>query len=128
MGKSYLARCKKCDYKFRVRSGGGFVFHLLHCDRCGRERSISFDEIGEAHLKYLKGLEGPYAIATSAHDRYVRENYPGDPISEAEYRKVVEEIAGQCECGGRFRFDAPARCPRCKSDDIEAIGEVLMYD
>jgi len=51
MGMSYLARCKKCDCKFRLRSGGG-----------------------------------------------------------------------------RFKFDAPARCPRCKSDDIEAVGQVIMYD
>lgn len=103
MGSEFEAVCKKCGHRFSVRSGGGFFFHLLHCDSCGRDKSVSFDEIGEAHLKYLKGLKGPYCVASSEHDRKVREAYPGEPISEAEYQEEVETIAGRCKCGGSYR-------------------------
>ena len=113
-----------------VSQGGGFCFHLLHCDQCGKEKSIGFDELGEVHLRYLKGLSGPYSIATRDHDKEVQERYPGEPLSEAEYDLKVEEVAGKCKCGGRFSFDAPARCPLCKSDDYREDPEVceLLYD
>jgi len=130
MGREYGVICRKCGQKFSVSEGGGFVFHLLHCDRCGRERSISFEDIGEPHLRYLKGLPGPYAIATSDHDENVRENYPGEPISEEEYHAAVEKLAGKCRCGGEFRFGAPPRCPECGSADLEedTDGEEVCYD
>jgi len=69
------------------------VFHLLHCDRCGKDKSLSFDEIGEPHLAYLKGLPGPYAMATAGHDQEVKDNYPGEPLSEDEYHEAVERAA-----------------------------------
>lgn len=113
MGHTYRAFCRKCRSSFEVNEGGGFFFHLLRCDTCGAEKSIGFDEIGEPHLRYLKGLEGPYCVASSDHDRHVRENYPGEPMSEEEYHAAVEELCGTCECGGRFRFDGLPRCPKC---------------
>lgn len=129
MGTEYSAKCKQCGCKFTVSEGGGFFFHLLHCDTCGIDKSISFEELGELHLRYLKGLTGPYCIASSAHDKAVREHYPGEPISEEEYHGKIQEILGQCECGGHFRFNAPARCPQCRSDDIEDTGEMMvLYD
>ena len=88
-----------------------------------------FDEIGEAHLQYLKGLKGPYCVASSEHDNNVRENYTGDSISEEEYHESIERIASQCKCGGHYRFNAPARCPKCKSDDLEETdGMFICYD
>jgi hypothetical protein len=36
-----------------------------------------------------------------------------------EYRQEVEAIVGSCPCGGRFRFNAPVRCPKCRSTDFE---------
>jgi hypothetical protein len=35
MGTEHGAKCKKCGHSFGVSEGGGFVFHMLHCDRCG---------------------------------------------------------------------------------------------
>ncbi len=129
MGSEYPAECRKCGHEFRVSSGGGFIFHLLHCDTCGKNMEILFEEIGEDHLRYLKGLEGPYSIATAEHDKAVRDNYPGDPITSEEYHKAVEKLAGKCKCGGHYRFDAGARCPKCKSDDFDEIdGEGVYYD
>ena len=104
--------------------------HLLHCDTCGAEKGIDFDEIGEPHLRYLKGLKVPYCMASAEHDRHVRETYQGEPMTEEEYHVAVEELCGRCDCGGQFRLDAPARCPRCRSADyrLDPKGEFIYYD
>jgi len=129
MGHAYQAKCKKCGHEFNVEEGGGFLFHLLRCDKCGKTKSINFDELGESHSKYIKGLIVPYSVATSKQDKYIQENYPGESISEEEYHSEVEKIAGKCKCGGQFTFEAPPRCPKCKSMDIEDTGKVVMlYD
>lgn len=115
MGHTYRTVCRKCRSSFKVKEGGGFFFHLLHCDSCGAEKSIGFDEIGEPHLRYLKGLKVPYCMASAEHDRQVRQKYPGEPMTEEEYHAAVEQICGSCDCGGQFRLDAPPRCPRCRT-------------
>ncbi|MFH1551031.1 MAG: hypothetical protein ABIH04_10790 [Planctomycetota bacterium] len=129
MGTEYRAKCRKCGRNFTVRTGGGFVFELLHCDRCGKERSITFEEIGEPHFRYARGLEetGCAVVHSKGYDEYVRKHHPVAPLSEEEYEKAVEKIAGRCRCGGRFRFDVPHRCPKCGSGDVEFIS-VAHYD
>ena len=130
MGQAISVICKKCGHKFESSTGGGFVFHLLNCDSCSRTKSISFDEIGEPHLQYLKGLKVPYCVATSEHDKHVQENYKGKALSEKEYYLVVEALAGNCRCGGSFTFKAKPRCPKCKSLKFKADkhGMVTYYD
>lgn len=128
MGEAYLARCKKCGFEFSVRTGAGFHFHLLTCDKCAKTKSISFDKIGEPHLRFIKGLRGPYCMATADSDRKIQENYPGEPLTESEYRAMVEKMAKKCRCGGKFKFDAPPRCPKCRSTRIEKKEEVCTYD
>jgi hypothetical protein len=126
MGHTFKATCNDCQLEFEGSEGGGFFFHLLRCDRCGEEKSIGFDEIGEPHLQYLKGLPGPYCVASASADEFVRESYPGEPLAEEEYHQTVERLAGKCPCEGQFRFEAPIRCPRCSSIRIEH-GEVHIY-
>ena len=118
MGQTYGAICNACGHHFEAHDGGGFFFHMLHCDTCGKEKSISFDKLGDAHLRYLKGLEGPYSETTRSFDQSVQKHYPDPPLTEEEYRAIVEEIAGDHSCGGHFCFDAPTRCPKCRSTDI----------
>ena len=129
MGEEYLAKCNKCGFKFNVREGGGFIFHLLRCDTCGKEKSIRFREIGELHRQFIKGLDRPYSAFSSEHDLDIQENYPGLPITEEEYYAKVEEIVGDCECGGKYKFNALPRCPECKSLELEDTGEIsICYD
>jgi predicted Zn-ribbon and HTH transcriptional regulator len=128
MGETYLAKCKKCGFEFSVSEGGGFRFHLLRCDKCGKTRSIDFDKIGEPHLGFIKGLDGPYCMATADSDRNIQKNYLGEPLTESEYRATVEKMVGKCRCGGKYRFAAPPRCPKCRSPRIEKKEEVLTYD
>jgi hypothetical protein len=81
-------------------------------------------------LRYIKGLPGPYCVVSSGFDKYVQENYPGEPMSEEEYHAAVEQIAGSCGCGGSYKFRAPPRCPKCKSTELEEYdaGPYIMYD
>jgi len=128
MGQKYFATCNSCGTKFAMNIGGGFIFHLLHCNLCGEEKEIGFDELGEIHLRYIKGLDVPYCIATSESDAHIQKYYPGKPLSDAEYHSMVEEYAGKCNCGGMYKFEAKPRCPSCKSADY-TMGECeVFYD
>ena len=127
MGATFQVECKKCGCTFHADEGGGFVFHMLHCDACGKSKSVTFESLGELHLRYLKSFKGPYCIATREQDEYVQEHYEGEPLSEAEYHAQIEEKQKPCKCGGRFTFKAIARCPQCRSTDYEG-PVVAMYD
>jgi Zn finger protein HypA/HybF involved in hydrogenase expression len=129
MGERFRAKCLDCGDTFTMNQGGGFFFHLLGCEKCGRTKTIGFEELGEVHDRYLKGLPCPYCRASSEHDRYVREHVDVEPMSEDEYHREVEKIVGKCKCGGQYVFDAPSRCPKCRSTNFKRSGNVvMMYD
>ncbi len=128
MGHQVEAKCRKCGDTFTIDHGGGFVFHLVRCKKCGKTKSMGFDELGEFHLRYLKGLSGPYCVATSEHDKYVREHAQVEPISEDAYHKGIEAVAGTCMCGGKYSLNARPRCPKCRSMRIDESGPTVMYD
>lgn len=128
MGVEVAAKCLACGEEFTVGHGGGFFFHLLRCDRCGETRSVSFEELGVIHIRYLKGLAGPYCVASMEHDQWVRENAQVEQLSEEEYYRSVEALAGTCPCGGKYTLSAPPRCPECRSTRIEEGESVRFYD
>jgi len=47
VGRSVESKCLDCGKSFTASYGGGFTFHLLHCDKCGKEKSIGFDKIDQ---------------------------------------------------------------------------------
>src|SRR5262249_28098274 len=51
------------------------------------------------------------------------DTYPPD-----EYYRRIEEVAVTCHCGGRFTFDAPLRCPKCGSTEIERGEDEVLND
>jgi hypothetical protein len=128
MGHQVQAKCLDCGCAFTVCEGGGFSFHLLRCDRCGGTKAVGFAELGELHVRYVKGLRGPYCLASAERDREIQEHAPVEPISQDEYHKGVEAFAGVCKCGGRYAFAAPVRCPQCRSARIEQGRPTIMYD
>ena len=132
MGSATGYICRTCEAHFTARDGGGFMFDLLHCDACGATRSVSHQELGDIHLGFVKGLPGPYAVARAAMDRRIQATYPGKSLTRDEYHAAAEATLEPCACGGRFRYDAPARCPGCRSTDdqwdADPEARTMHYD
>jgi hypothetical protein len=132
MGQMSSWICRTCGTHITVRQGGGFFFDLLHCERCGADRSVAHEEMGDTHLRFVKGLPGPYAVVRSKFDRAIQRDYPGEPLSPAEYHEAVEASLEPCSCGGRFRYDAPERCRVCGSTsdawERDPDGISMFYD
>jgi hypothetical protein len=132
MGSASGFICRLCGTAFLVHSGGGFFFDLLHCDTCGRSRSVSHRDLGDVHLEFVKGLGRPYAIARMDMDRRIQKEYEGEPIGRDEYHLLAEASLEPCECGGPFRYDANPRCPTCRSTsgdwEDDARAGAVLYD
>jgi len=124
MGSEVEAKCLDCGKTFTVEHGGGFFFHLVRCDKCGKTKSIGFDELGERHLRYLEGLPG----ASSERDQNTQKHGRVEPLSEEEYHRGIDAIAGKCRCRGKYSLDAKPRCPKCRSTRIEEGETTTMYD
>jgi hypothetical protein len=107
--------CLDCGDHFTVASGGGFFFDLLHCDACGAGRSISHEDLGDIHLGFVKGLPVPYAVARMRLDQQIKATFQGPVLTRDEYHAAAEATLDRCSCGGRFTYDAPPRCPSCRS-------------
>ena len=128
MGHTVEAICMDCDATTTVEHGGGFTFHLLRCNQCGENKTIDFDELGELHIRYLRGLSVPYCMATAEHDKYIQEHVQVEPISEEKYHSGVADLAGKCTCGGKYTFAAPPRCSKCHSTQLEEGEPDMFYD
>ena len=90
-----------------------------------RLKVLKKTSLGNIHLRYLKGLPGPYSVATADYDREAQRNYPGEALSREDYESKVEEFAGKCGCGRQYKFNALPRCPKCKSSDLK-MGKALV--
>ncbi len=132
MGTATGHVCKACRTKFRADDGGGFFFDLLHCRICGAAKSVAHSDLGDIHLRFVKGLGRPYAVAREEMDRRIQAEYPGEPLSRRGYRAAAEATLAACPCGGRFSYHAPARCPGCRSTNemwaTDRNASTLHYD
>jgi hypothetical protein len=132
MGNATGQICRVCATAFRLRQGGGFFFDLLQCDGCGGTQSVAHEDLGDIHLRFVKGLGHPHAVARAEMDRRIQSEYPGEPLSRDKYHAAAEATLDPCPCGGRFRYDAPARCPTCGSTselwDRDPTAPSMHYD
>jgi DNA-directed RNA polymerase subunit M/transcription elongation factor TFIIS len=67
---------------------------------------------------------GPSKISQVLHcDRCGKEHWISliDHGLSYDDEKKVEQLAGVCKCGGKFKVNAFVRCPRCKSTEGEEI-------
>ncbi len=111
MGRSYQVACKECGHRCEINVGGGITFQLLHCTRCGKEKSVAYNQIRI-------------------------DNYRGERMSVEAYKRRVrneerrfQRVAGSCRCGGSFTVRANPRCPKCRSTRLEDTGEgAVLYD
>jgi len=122
--------CKQCGKVTNISKGGGFSFHLLRCNECGKTKSVNFQKIDKLHQQYIKGLPSVYCVASTEHDTRVQSNPDIEEISEDNYHKQIEIMLEKCKCGGSFKFDAPPRCKKCRSTDLETLenGDIILYD
>lgn len=51
MGNKTKDKCLDCGRTFTVDHGGGFFFHLIRCDRCGKTKAIDFSDLGNRHIE-----------------------------------------------------------------------------
>ncbi len=61
MGESHMVVCSGCGHHFRMTSGPGMKFLVLHCDKCGRDKGIGFDAFGATLEQTTEGV-GPYNL------------------------------------------------------------------
>lgn len=128
MGQMIQAKCRECREEFQVSQGGGFTFHVVRCDKCGKPKSIAFDELGELHICFLKGLKVPYSMATAELDELARKLPSGPAITEEEYKVGIDSVAGYCNCGGKYTLSAPPRCPKCGSTGFSEGNLMVCFD
>ncbi len=41
MGAIYRVVCQQCGRDFEIEDGGGFRYAVLHCEQCGRKRTVA---------------------------------------------------------------------------------------
>ncbi len=111
MGSETGQICRDCGHRFRSMDGPGMLFAVLRCETCGAEVSVSMEEAGE-RFDY-----------DGERDALFDRGYPGSMMDIATRKHSAE-------CSGRCTFDAPVRCPACKSTRLEFDREAdrIMYD
>jgi hypothetical protein len=55
--------------------------------------------------------------------RLVTPEQLGDDPGHTPRERQVTVLAGPCSCGRRFTLEAPLRCPRCRSSEIDVEHE-----
>jgi len=73
----------------------------------GRQRLGGLSKQGNPLLRFLWGEAGKLAIEKA--------EAAGDKEWSGRLYLLVENKLANCECGGRFKYDAPRRCLRCFS-------------
>ena len=109
MGYSYEAICQDCGEKLRVNDGPGMFAHNRHCDRCGKSKFSGFEELDK--------------LLGQGHN-------PSRAYDDVGYQAKLEQLVKPCRCKGRFRFEAPPRCPHCRGTSFtrDPNGHDMLYD
>lgn len=111
MGAMQGVICAQCGHRHEILIGPGMTFLLLHCEVCGRPKSVARSDV-QAAPDTASGEE------------------PGLVMCLESNSQRIAAIAGRCDCGGSFSLDAPPRCPRCRSTEYRSDpdGMELLYD
>ena len=106
--KRNIVRCPSCGEAFSVKQwwrwgvGNDDVF-FLYCD--SDSSLVLFD--AEELPRELKELS-PFNL-------------------DDDGKRSIEENLKPCPCGGRFRFDTPLLCPKCKSAISKGYPKAVYY-
>ena len=127
MGYMTETKCNDCGEVFDESYGGGFNWDQLRCTNCGKTKDVHHFETPELWEKFIRTLDFLRDIQIDNQSKEL--DYLFDLLI-AERQRRVEEFAGKCDCGGKYTFDAPPRCPKCGSTNVkeEENGPTLCYD
>jgi len=104
MGQMVNPKCRACGHEWAGELlGGTMLMGVYRCTKCPETREVTIVELSAAGLD-----DAPWSL----------------PARKADH------VLGRCACGGRFRYDAPVRCPECHSDDVDVEGDsgVILVD
>ena len=95
------AHCQEYGTRFHVVEGGSMSLVRLRCNTCGEDWTMSVDKLDKIRAR-----------------------------TNLEPWQFLEQIAGNCECGGHFRKDAKQRCPQCNSLNYEIAPDsnMILFD
>ncbi|HEX8963688.1 MAG TPA: hypothetical protein VF801_11860 [Rhodocyclaceae bacterium] len=98
--------------------------HVIQCEACGEDIAGQIHHLGLAGMDALYCSSCPRVLLVKANllDRFrivrppLGKDYPGfQPYLRhlLPFYEKVEDLFLPCECGGRFGFMNPPRCPKC---------------
>lgn len=96
---------------------------IIECQKCGQKlhwlwHSPMYDETFFYCTQCPKRVEVGHYDAVALKLRKLameKAQADGEKKWSHHYYSLVEEKLANCECGGRFKYDAPRRCLRCFS-------------
>jgi predicted Zn-ribbon and HTH transcriptional regulator len=96
--------CRACGHRWdNELIGGTMLVGVYRCDRCGKGDGVGIEDLQRAGLYPLRS---PWNLN----------------------RRDARKVLGLCTCGGAFAADAPVRCPKCGSDEVDVGGPTMMVD
>jgi hypothetical protein len=124
MAWMWRAICNRCETRFDAAWGHTRRGFCLRCAECGRPLGVPKDEVEEppgsnVQLSQLVAeVEATPKPPKRSLGELVEELVARGPSPEwIAWQQRVEATPPACACGGRYRFDAPSRCPQCRSAD-----------
>ena len=106
MGESHMVVCSDCGHRFRMTSGPGMKFLVLHCDKCGCDKGIGFDAFGTSLEQTSDGV-GPYNL-----ERARDMDWPaGSGPSGLRYANTWRRSQGRALVAGPLPWTLPPAAP-----------------
>jgi hypothetical protein len=105
MGKMLDVSCKHCGTVTEQIDGALMSGFNPRCVECGATRFVSLADICATD---------PPSLEPSSNEAW-----------QLRYDRIPD-LAGMCDCGGRFAEDAPIRCLQCRSQDVETMVTAMV--
>ena len=111
MSRSRPFTCPTCGERFPVYTVGGMAgLTALPCDSCAEVIwVVPPDKLLAWPYRVL--LLPPFFFLIPLLEFF---GVMGNPHTRKYFERVTEHYPA-CECGGRFRHDAPNHCPKCRA-------------
>jgi hypothetical protein len=128
MGWKWEAVCRACNKEFWASWGHSRRNWELRCEDCGERSGFGRSSTGPGPPP--DSLHPTHAAEDQAFTE-LPEDAPGRDLLPrtidlvrmtaewADWQQRAEAwFKVRCKCGGRYTFDAPERCPKCRSTDL----------